>query len=100
MMTTEIPEGRQVLAQRRMSGRVAKIFTSGRSQYPQVGRFCAHIIRIMTVFGDYCSLPSCTNSNAASYMGLILAFKPARHSMAQQGTSSRLLLQRLNSVAT
>ena len=84
MMTTEIPEGRQVLAQRRMSGRVAKIFTSERSQYVQVGRFCAHIIRIMTVFGDYCSLPTCIDSNAASYMGLILAFNPVWHSMAQR----------------
>ena len=36
-MTTLLPEGRHVLAQRRMSGRVAKVFTSERSEYLQVG---------------------------------------------------------------
>ena len=35
-MITDIPEGRQVLAQRRMSGRVAKVFTSDCSEYLQV----------------------------------------------------------------
>ena len=66
-MTAEIPEGRQVLAQRRMSGRVAKIFTSERSDYLQVGRFCGHIMRSVTVFGGRCALPkTCTNSVPAS----------------------------------
>ena len=37
-LTTALPEGRQVLAQRSMSGRVANFFTSERSEYLQVGR--------------------------------------------------------------
>ena len=46
-LTSDIPEGRQVLAQRRMSGRVAKVFTSERSNYLRVGSFCAHIVHSM-----------------------------------------------------
>ena len=66
-MTTLLPEGRQVLAQRRMSGRVAKVFTSTRSEYLQVGSTYAYIIHSMTVFGDYCALHrTCTDSIEAN----------------------------------
>ena len=37
VMTTDLQTGRHVLAQRRMSGQVAKVFTSVRSEYLQVG---------------------------------------------------------------
>ena len=66
-LTTEGPEGRQVLAQHRMSGRVAQLFTSDRSDHLQVGSFCAHITYSLTVFGDCCALHrTCTDSVVAN----------------------------------
>ena len=44
-MTTDLPEGRQVLAQRRMSGRVAAVFTSD---------YCSDYLQVRSVWCSYC----------------------------------------------